>query len=184
MMSKAMVFEPSDAIDFWRVMNYALTENPGLVYIRLYSRASKILPRVDEQDWFYRTYEPRQKPRLILVSSGLTANDTMIAGRQLEEEGVPTRVINVVQLTALQSLNFAELFEADVPVMTIYNGNPLILQSLVATALARFCRAGRLCVVGHGFTDGESGTIDDLKNLYGLNPRGIARKAKELLQQA
>jgi transketolase len=180
-MSKAIVFEPSDAIDFWKIINYVLTENPGLVYIRLYSRGSKILPRIDSQDWYYRTYEPLQKPKLILVSTGLTANESLEAGKQLDEEGIPTRVINVVQLSAIQTLDFVKLFEPDIPVLTVYNGNPFILQSLISTALMSLFKTGKSRVMGHGFVDGESGTMENLKELFGLDPKGIIKRARELL---
>lgn len=181
-MPGAIVFEPADAIDFWKAVNYALTENPGLVYIRLYSRVSKILPRIDAWDWFYRTHEPRETPKLILVSSGLTAYDTMRAGQALSAAGVPTRVINVVQLTAVKVRSFAELFPPNAPVLTVCNGNPFILQAVVTTALSQFPGTARSPIVGHGFTHGESGSIDELKQLYGLNPEGIIRQARELIE--
>lgn len=180
-MSNAIVFEPSDAIDFWKVINYSLINNPGLVYIRLYSKKSPILQRVDNNDWYYVTCKSKKKPKIILVSSGLTANDTFLAGKQLNSEGIPTKVINVINLNSIRTKNFVELFESNAKVLTIYNGNPFILQSLVSTTLLQFSKKQNLQVFGHGFVNGESGTMDDLKKLFCLDSAGIVEKVKSLL---
>lgn len=180
-MSNAVVFEPGDTVDFWNVVNYAMVNNPGLVYIRLYSRESKTLPRLDDYGWFYRTHEPKQLPKIILVSAGMTAYDTLAAGVDLEKKGMPARVINVVRLSNLNCSEFVKLFEADIPVLTVYNGSPFILQSLVATAMMSFSSRGKSLVCGHGFRSGESGTIEGLKDLYGLDSKGIVKKVNEIL---
>jgi len=180
-MSGAKVFEPADAIDFWKIINYALATNPGLVYIRLFSRGSAVLPRIDDSDWYYRTYDSCERPKIILVSSGLTANDTLEAAKRLDEKGIPARAINIVRLSGLQVEQFVELFEPGIPILTVYNGNPFILQSLVSTALMSFGKGGKSSVLGHGFCNGESGTMENLKELFGLDPDGIIQKAMTML---
>lgn len=179
-MSNAIIFEPGDTVDFWKAVNYAMVENPGLVYIRLYSRESKTLPRIDGYDWFYRTHEPKQVPKIILVSAGMTANDTLMAGKDLEKKGMPARVINIARLSGLACPEFAELFKADVPVLTVYNGEPYILKSVVSAAIMSYSCSGQSVVYGHGFRCGESGTIDGLKALYGLDPTGIIKKVNDI----
>lgn len=182
MMGNALVFEPADARDFWNVANYSLVNNPGLVYIRLYSREAPLLPRVDNESlWFYRTFQSKDKPEIIIVSCGLTAKDSYLAGEILDKEGISTKVINVVHLNATQSKDFAQLFDSDVPILTVYNGNPFVLESLVSTALLKYSEVRPRLLVGHGFIKGTTGSMPDLKTYFGLDYEGIIKKAKETL---
>jgi len=175
------VFEPADAIDFWKVMNYALVENPGLVYVRLHSRGSKILPRISGQEWYYRTYESNRQPEVTLLSAGLSSNDVLEAAKLLDGEGVSAVVINVVRLNSILAPDFVRFLPYNTPILTVYNGNPYILQSLVSTAIMQFSEAVKSRVSGHGFTCGASGTMDDLKSVLLMDSKGIAGKAKEVL---
>lgn len=182
-MPNATIYEPADSQDFWAVANLSMANNPGLVYIRLYSKEAKPLPRLDNNHKHYRTHEPILPPSLVLVSTGLTAYDTYVAGQQLEIESIPTRVINVVDLKSVLSPEFANLIEIGVPILTIYNGDPIVLESLVSIAANRYCDIKPTRLEGHGFTRGTSGSMSALKKHFGLDSDGIVKKARQLLSQ-
>lgn len=182
MMSSALLFEPADAQDFWRAANYSIVNNPGLVYIRLFTGEAPLLPKLDKDLWFYRTFEPEKNPQVILISCGLTGYETYQAAQLLEKEDVSARAINVVNFNSVRSTEFTRLLIPGIPVLTIYNGNPLVLQSMVSSSTMEFSEQKPSLIQGHGFTRGTSGSLHDLKRYFELDAKGIVKKTKELLR--
>ena len=184
-MSNATVFEPADSKDFWKVTNWALRKNPGLVYIRLFSGLAPRVPKLDSTPWMYRSFEPPRKPELILISAGLTSHDAYLAAQELTKQGIPTRAVNVVCLNSILSSEFIDLLYTDTnpmdtQVLTIYNGHPLVLQSLVSSAILQLSSRFAKQVVGHGFIRGTSGHLEELKKFFKLDKEGIIEKAKSI----
>ncbi len=80
--------------------------------------------------------------------------------------------------------SFVELLEDGVPLLTVYNGYPFVLQSAVTKAIME-CEGPRPSVVkGHGFSIGTTGKLDELMRHFCLDAKGIAKIAQQKLPEA
>lgn len=180
-----MYYEPADVADMYNVFNLALTANSKVNYARIHRKNIKPLYR-EEKDrdntTCYITHDPGRKPDLVIVSSGMTTQASVAAAEKLEtEHSIPTRVINVVGYNNLNEL-IAKQVENDVPILTTYNGNPRVLQSVVATAVMEAGKHPKT-VKGHGFEMGTSGKLVDLERHFKLDELGIVATALSYLSR-
>ncbi|MCL4354699.1 hypothetical protein M1349_04520 [Patescibacteria group bacterium] len=170
------VLEPADVQDMYNVFNWAFSENPGVVYARLHRKNIQPLYREEkdkENIKSYITHDPDKKPKLVIVSSGFLTENAVKAARILESKhNMPTRVINVIDLKNLDD-SFVTQLEEDIPVLTVYNGNPKIMQSFVSAAVMESSSAKPSYVRGHGFEYGTSGKLTDLEKRYKMDPEGL-----------
>jgi transketolase len=168
--------EPADVEDFYNCLNWALGEYPrGPVYIRLHNASVQtITPPLDVQRnvCFFTAYEPAVKLKVVVVSAGLVTHGAIEAARRLESRGIGARVVNVVNLKSLDQ-EFVGLLGDNLPVLTVYNGNAVVLQSAVAKAVMGHEGRRPSRVMGHGFDIGTSGKIDDLIKHFKLDGAGI-----------
>jgi transketolase len=179
-------YEPADVRDLYNVFNWFISENPGLVYVRSHRVNIDLLERQEtdlKNTRYYVTFDPGRKPDLVLVSSGFVASETVKAAKKMEQEdNVYVRVINVVNPKKLDQ-NFVNLTENDRPLMTIYNGNPLVLQYPVAQTVMETTAVRPSVIKAHGFNFGDSGRFADLLKYYKLDSEGIRQTVKEKLFQ-
>ena len=94
------------------------------------------------------------------------------AAKKLDLENIPIRVINVINQKKLDS-SFVSLLEPGCPVLTVYNGNPQILQSSVSRVVMESSNLRPSKIKGHGFYFGDTGSIEDLTKAYQLDSEGI-----------
>jgi transketolase len=174
--------EPADIDDFYNCLNWALSEYPrGPVYIRLHNApVQNISPPLGIQRnvRFFTAYEPVAKLKVVIVSAGLATYGAIEAARKLEDRGIGTRVVNVVNLKSLDK-EFIGLLGDSLPVLTVYNGNPIVLQSAVAKAVMENEGRRPSRIAGHGFDLGTSGKIDDLIKHFKLDGAGIEEVMKQ-----
>jgi transketolase len=168
--------EPADMEDLYVCLNWALSEYlPGPVYIRLHNAAVKNikLPSgVQRNVRFYITYEPSAKLKVVIVSAGLVTHGAIEAARRLEEIGIGARVVNVINPKALDE-EFVRLLGEGLPVLTVYNGNAFVLQAAVAKAVMEHKGPRPSRIVGHGFSLGTSGKLEDLLKYFKFDGVGI-----------
>jgi len=178
-----MYYEPADVQDMYNVFNLALTANDKVNYTRIHRKNIKPLYReFKDRDNIlsYTTHDPGKKPELVIVSSGMVTQASVTAAENLEiQHGIPTRVVNVVGFNNL-SESLATQIDNDVPVLTVYNGNARVLQSVVATAALEVGKHPR-SVRGHGFDMGTSGKLADLERYFKLDESGIVATALRYL---
>lgn len=179
-MSGLTMLEPADTIDLTSCLNWALTDYSGPIYLRLHSAIADVISVVEYRRniFAYTAYEPKSKPELVIVASGLTVDPAIKVAQRLEITGHDIKVINVVNPKELND-SFIGLFEDDVPVLTIYNGNPHVLQSAVTVALMEYCSPRPSIVLGHGFTIGTSGTFEDVSKYFQFDADGIEKVIRE-----
>ena len=168
--------EPADMDDFYNCLNWALGEYPrGPVYIRLHNAPiQNITPPLGIQKNVrcFTAYEPAAKLKVVVVSAGLATHGAIEAARRLEDLAIGTRVVNIINLKSLDK-EFVELLGDSLPVLTVYNGNAVVLQSAVAKAVMEHEGRRPSRIAGHGFDLGTSGKIDDLIKHFKLDGAGI-----------
>jgi transketolase len=176
------LLEPCDIYDLFNCLNWAFTNYPGLVYIRLHTAAVNLPIGSKERSInYYTVFGADARPNIVLVGSGfLAANAVEAAERLRDEQGLNARVINVINMASLDE-QFVELLGEGVPVLTLYNGNHYVLQSAVATAVLNFPAKRPSIVRGHGFLFGTSGSLTDLIQHFGLSASGIIEKVWALI---
>lgn len=180
-----MYYEPADVQDMYNIFNLALSSNNKVTYTRIHRKNIKPLFRESKDKnntQSYITHDPGKKSKLIIVSSGMVTQASVTAAEKLEMQyKIPTRVINVVGYSNL-SESLAGQIDNDVPVLTTYNGNAKVLQSVVATATLEVGKRPR-SVRGHGFDMGTSGKLSDLEEYFMLDDQGIVAIALKYLSR-
>jgi len=175
-MSGVTFLEPTDVEDFYNCLNWALSEYPhGPVYIRLHNalvQSTSLPPDEQRNVRFYTVYEPVVELKAVVVSAGLATHGAIEAARNLESRDIGVRVVNVVNPKSLDQ-EFVGLLGDGLPVLTVYNGNAVVLQSAVAKAVMENKGRRPSRVAGHGFDLGTSGKIDDLLKHFKLDGAGI-----------
>jgi transketolase len=173
------MLEPSDAIDFYNCFNWALTEYPGPIYIRLHSASVTRLTAEKRDLKAYIAYQPTNPCRLILIGSGLPMDGMIKLAGKIDELGTGVKVINVINARLLDR-SFVELLERDLPVLAVYNGNPFVLQSAIAKAVMENEGFRPSIILGHGFTLGATGKLEDLLKHFQLDAEGIKKVVNRL----
>ncbi len=165
--------EPADVEDLYGCFNWAVNDYFGPTYIRVHSLQMDNLPAEEKKNIDnYVVFEPKIKPHVTLIGSGLAMKHSLDAVNRLSEKGIAARLINVVNPKSLDD-KFVRKIESGVPAITLYNGNPFVLGSAVSTALMKYEGERPRYVVSHGFVRGTSGNAIDLIRHYGLDTEGI-----------
>lgn len=142
----------------------------------------------DESRGFNLIYDPeiegKKKPDLVIVASEFLVQNSIQASQILAEKGLKVRVINATRMKSLKSPEFVNLLENDVPVLTIFNGNPDILQNAVAGAAGEYPLKRPSIIAGHGYTTEEfdgltSAPIAELLKYFKFDPAGIIEIIQE-----
>lgn len=168
-----LMLEPADGVDLHNCLNWAFTEYPGPVYLRLHSSSVARFPTTTRNIQAYTVYEPKSSCRLVLVGSGLPLDGMNCLAKRLDlEEGLGIRVVNVIDMEHLDR-SFVELLEDGVPLLAVYNGNPFVLESAVARAILEQEKPRPSAIRGHGFTLGTSGRLEQLLKHFRLDAEGI-----------
>lgn len=174
--------EPADMDDLFGCLNYALNEYQNPMYVRLHPEKIDTLPSTEEKNISnYIVFEPRGRPHVTLVGSGLAMRHTVQAVQELESEGIHAILVNVVNPKTLDEV-FVEKLADNVPVITLFNGNKMVLESAVSTSIMRYPRNRPNQVYSHGFEYGVSGSVKDLLIHFGFGVDGIKDKIKEIIR--
>lgn len=179
------LLEPADTVDLANCLNWAFTAYSGPVYLRLHS--STVTPLsvepLERNLRAYTAYQARHKPQLVVVGCGFPIEEVVEMAKNYEECGIGVRVVNVINMKELDR-SFVELLEDGVPLLTVYNGNPFVLQSAVTRAIMEHKGPRPSAVKGHGFSIGTTGKLDELMRHFCLDAKGIAKIAKQKFPEA
>ncbi|MBT9169122.1 MAG: Transketolase [Syntrophomonadaceae bacterium] len=179
------ILEPADTFDLANCLNWTFTAYPGPVYLRLHS--GTITPLSVESSErnlrAYIAYQSKHKSRLVVATGGLLTEEVIKMAKEYEEHGIGIKVVNVINMKEIDR-SFVELLEDGVPLLTVYNGNPFVLQSAVAKAIMECDGPRPLTVRGHGFLIGTTGKLEELMRHFCLDAEGIAKIAKQKFPEA
>lgn len=177
-MPNAILLEPADCIDLYNCLNWAYSYNPGLVCIRTHGiPIDPIQTKKKHRNISaYVAYETDSNPQAVIVASGFVVGNAIESAKLLAlKNSVSIRVINVINMKTLDE-KFVSLLRDNIPVLTIYNGNPFVLQSSVASAVLENPTRHPSKILSHGFTEGTTGEPNQLISYLGLDVEGIMKK--------
>jgi transketolase len=181
-MPNLIFLEPADVEDLFNCYNYAFSKYPGPVYIRLHSEIIENLPSEEPKNINnYIVMDSKGKPHINIVGSGLAMTYAVDAIKNLEISGINARLINIVNPKTLDE-KFVSRLHANVPILTLYNGNPFVLESSVASICMRQPNFISKGIYSQGFISGTSGPVKDLLTYFGYDVKGIESKVKEILR--
>ena len=166
-------FEPGDVQDMFNVLNYSLSKNPGIVYVRLPKIRTNTLPVENAKRTLdYYLVKETENPDITLVGSSFITGNLLEAATRLEQEEVKSRLINVVSPKRLDR-GFVNLIEPNKPLLVAYNGNPSVLQFAVSESILKVNSVRPSYVRGHGFVEGDTGSVEELLDAYKLDSKGL-----------
>jgi transketolase len=177
------IVNPADAVETERAVEY-LVEHRGPAFLRLTRQGVEDVNGEGYRFEFGRAVQLRDGSDVVLVATGATVGEAVLAAESLASEGISARVLNVHTIKPLDEeaiLQAASDCRAVVSVEdhSAHGG----LGGAVAEVLAsRNGRVAALRIVGTR-TFGESGTSSELYEKFGLDAAGIARSAREALGQ-
>ncbi|MFH0852057.1 MAG: transketolase C-terminal domain-containing protein [bacterium] len=176
-----ILLEPADTIDLANCLSWAFNAYPGPVYLRLHSGLVTPLPidPLKRNLQAYVAYQPKQKVKFVIVTCGLPIEGAVNVAKNYEERGTGIKVVNVINMKELGH-TFVELLEDGVPVLTVYNGNPFVLQSAVAKAVMEQKGPRPSVIKSHGFTIGTTGKLEELLKYFQLDADGIESVIKSI----
>ncbi len=172
------MYEPADADDLFNVYSHAFASRDGFKYVRLHAGEMPKLDR-DESDIenisAYKTFVPDGRAQLTIMSSGSFVKNAIEAAKLLEIEfGISTEVVNVINQKDIGK-EAEKLFHDELPILTLYNGSPAVLQSSVSNSIMSTPNIERpRIIVGHGIEKGTTGRLKELESYYMLDANGIA----------
>lgn len=174
-------YEPADVRDLYNCLNTAFTCYDKPTYIRVHSRTTPLLPRLDKDmhsTTYYQFGNVVETADITLISAGLASQGALEAQLLLGRQGVNARLINIIDPNSLDE-RFTDLVEDRVPVLTVYNGNESILRQAVAGAIMRYDHNRPSRILGHGFNLGTTGKLDDLIRHFQFDGAGIVEVLKK-----
>ncbi|MFH1142226.1 MAG: transketolase C-terminal domain-containing protein [Candidatus Uhrbacteria bacterium] len=176
------LLEPWDAEDTFACLNWAIGYGRRVMYIRIHSSFVQCKPdkQIERTLTYYTVRDTNSTPDVVLVSSGPTVDSCILASDALQQDGINTRVINVVNPNSLDE-GFSALVVAGRPLITVYNGHPRVLRQAVADALLQN-RVHPSFIRGFGFTVGNTGTFDEILQWAELDSQGVYENIKRVLQ--
>lgn len=170
--------EPADVGDLEICLNSAV-KHQGPVYIRLHD--ATVLPLVvsieERNATAYTAYQPSSQVQVIIVASGLVVGEAVKLATLKDEKGLGVKVVNAINLKELGN-DLAGRMVDNVPVLTVYNGNPNVLQSAVAKAVMENAGPRPGIILGHGYNLGTTGKLEELLQHFQLDANGIEAEIK------
>lgn len=180
---KLTVFEPCDNISLRKLVRKA-AEHQGCTYMRLHRKGGQELYRGDAEFELGKGMVLRDGDDITLVATGFVmVPEAIKAAEELEKEGISAAVIDMHTVKPIDRKLIVEYARKTGAFVTCENHQVVnFLGSAVAEVLAEDHPAllGRI-----GIQDefGQVGTLDYLKQDYGLTAADIAAKAREVLKK-
>lgn len=181
MMHGVEFYEPGDVGDMFNVLNYSLSKNHGIVYVRLPKiKTNPLTVENVKRTLGYYLVRETENPDITLVGSSFVTGNLLEAVVRLEQEGIRSRLINIVSPKRLDQ-GFVNLVEDNKPLLVAYNGNPSVLQSAVSESILKVNSARPSYIRGHGFMDGDTGSVEELLAAYKLDSSGLEEVIRSTL---
>lgn len=174
------VLYPSDAVSTERLVALAVN-TPGIVYIRT-SRPKTPILYSDDEDFKVggsKVLKSSPQDRATIVAAGVTLHESLKASQELQDYGIPVRVIDLYSIKPLDLETLRQAANATHLLVTVEDHYPEGgLGDAVLSALANeSCQFHRLAVTGLP----RSGPGDALMDAFGINARGIVEAVKKLV---
>ncbi|MBR1497894.1 MAG: transketolase family protein [Oscillospiraceae bacterium] len=177
------VVNPCDAYEMRQAVE-ALILHEGPAYLRMCRYASETVTDAIPGYQFAlgKGVVLREGGDLSIVATGITVQMALAAAEALAAEGISARVIDIHTVKPLDEELILRAAEETGAVLTVEEASVI---GGLGGAVAEFLGEHRpVPVLRHGVPDafGRSGTAAQVLDYFGLNPAGIAEKARRLLK--
>jgi len=176
------VIVPCDAHQAAKATMYA-GENYGPFYLRFTRDNTPTMTTVETPFEFGKAqvFWISQHPQAAIFATGYMVYHALVAAKELEEEGIETKVVNVHTIKPLDEATVIGLAKETGAVISVedhqVDGG---LGSAISEILARNCPTPQE-FIGLQNTFGESGKIDELLTKYGMDKNAIKEAVKKAI---
>ncbi|MBQ4332188.1 MAG: transketolase family protein [Clostridia bacterium] len=176
-----VILNPADGPEA-RAAVRAAAEWDGPVYLRFGRLAVPVFNEENVEFVIGKGKELVPGTDVTVIATGLLVNEALIAARQLAEEGVSVRVINMATIKPIDKDIILKAAAETGAIVTAEEHN--IIGGLGSAVAEVLCESGRpvpMLRVGVEDTFGRSGPALELLELYGLTAPHIAEKVKAVI---
>lgn len=173
------LYEPGDVNDLYYSLNKALNKK-GIHYIRIHREDMSILPNKSNSKGCYLMLDDR-RPDLVIVTSGLLAEQSFNAGlRLIKEFNKKVRIVNIVDFGLINNNLISSIVQKDKPLFTFYNGHPNTIGGMLALKILENENDKRPAFIkNYGYLIGDTGKVEELLKKYNLDTSGIIKTVLE-----
>lgn len=176
---------PCDAAQCKKLLRKSL-EYPKPIYIRI-PRGEEPLVYNEDYDYDYqigKAIEIKEGRDLTIIGTGMGVYSAVQAARMLEEEGFDVGVLDMHTIKPIDKNAILKAAKHSGRLLTVEDHNILGgLGSIVADVLLEAGVPAKLRKIGIPDTFVEFGYPEELYPYYGMDGPGVARTAKEFIQQ-
>jgi transketolase len=178
---KMSVVEPLDAVETREAVKFAYQYN-GPLYLRIgRDPITTYLPQ-DYQFKLGQAYALREGKDLTIISAGYLMEEVMEVARNLSQEGIETRVINMSSLKPIDKEVIVRAAKETNRIVTVENHNILGgLGSAVAEVVTEY-HPVRIKRIGVNDVFGKSGSNDEMKEKFKLTTKDILADIKNFIK--
>ena len=174
------LIEPTDSVMLADLMRQT-KDMYGVFYFRT---TRKVTDQIFEEGSTFEIGKAavlREGTDVTLITSGFCTSDTLAAADALAQEGISARVLNIFTWKPIDREAITAAARETGAIVTVENHNIINgLGSAVAEVVGETCPAP-LRRIGVPDRFGEVGSIDYLKEIFGMTREDIVRAAKEVL---
>lgn len=176
-----VVFEPSDPVSLKALVKEAAAY-PHSTYMRLHRKNLPHIYNDDEMFEFGKGKVLRDGADITIIAmGGIMVNEALKAADSLKEQGISAAVIDILTVKPIDTELVLEYAKKTGCIVTCENHQIINgLGSAVAELLAENCPT-RLKRIGVNDEFGEVGTLEYLKDRFGMNAAHIEAVVKEIL---
>ena len=176
------IIEPSDTT-MMKDLVYQTASLYGMFYIRLIRIA---MPKLYEEGSTFtigKAVQLREGKDVTIIATGICTNEALKAAKELEQEGISARVLNMFTIKPIDREAIIAAAEETGAIVTAENHNFINgLGAAVAEVLVENCPIPMERVGVHD-SFGEVGPYDYLVQHFGLGSTGIVAKAKKVFER-
>lgn len=177
-----VILNPADGAEAKAAVK-AAADWQGPVYLRFGRLAVPIFTDPDEPFVIGRAKTLVDGSDVTIIATGLPVSEALVAAKQLKEEGISARVINMATIKPIDRVCVEKAARETGAIVTAEEHNIIGgLGSAVAEVVCETCPVPVLRV-GVEDTFGQSGPAVELLKLYGLTAAHIVQKAKQALER-
>lgn len=174
------VIVPADAVEMKHAVR-ACVEYNGPVYLRCIRCATPIIFDKNYKFEWNKGVALREGKDVTIVSTGMMTPEALVATNILANEGISARLIHLHTIKPIDEEILIKAARETKCIITVENHSIIGgLGGAVSEVLSANCPI-LIKRIGINDTFGESGSLKDLFNKYGLTSENIVKEAKELI---
>lgn len=176
-----VIFEPTDAVQLKQAMPYILKHN-GPVYLRIFRKTKEIVFNEDYKFNWCKASILEEGMDASIIASGIMVKTSLNAAKQLAEEGINVRVINMHTIKPIDKESILKAAYDTGAIVTAENHNIINgLGSAVAEVLIENVPVP-MKRIGMKDCFGEVGKMEFLLEKYEMTEKDIIKAVKKVIR--